>query len=57
MARFMNHCCQPNAYAKGINVDTELGPKKKIVVFANREIADGKEITYDYNVCKHKCFL
>jgi histone-lysine N-methyltransferase SETD1 len=48
MARFMNHCCQPNAYAKVINVDTELGPEKKIVVFANREIAAGEEITYDY---------
>ena len=23
MARFMNHCCQPNAYAKVITVDTE----------------------------------
>jgi histone-lysine N-methyltransferase SETD1 len=48
MARFMNHCCRPNAYAKVINVDTELGPEKKIVVFANREIAAGDEITYDY---------
>ena len=48
MARFMNHSCQPNAYAKVINVDTELGPEKKIVVFANRDIAAGNEITYDY---------
>lgn len=48
MARFMNHSCQPNAYAKVINMDTELGPEKKIVVFANRDIAAGNEITYDY---------
>lgn len=48
MARFMNHCCQPNAYAKIITVDTELGVDKKIAVFALRDIAAGEEITYDY---------
>lgn len=46
MARFMNHCCDPCAYAKVIAVDTDLGPDKKIVVFANRDIAAGEEITY-----------
>jgi SET domain-containing protein len=46
MARFMNHSCQPNAYAKIINVDTDLGQDKKIVVFANRNIVSGDEITY-----------
>lgn len=46
MARFMNHSCQPNAYAKIISVDTEAGQEKKIVVFANRAIAAGEEITY-----------
>lgn len=46
MARFMNHSCQPNAYAKIIIVDTELGQDKKIVVFAIRDIASGEEITY-----------
>lgn len=48
MARFMNHSCHPNAYAKIITVDTELGQDKKIVVFANRKINAGEEITYDY---------
>lgn len=48
MARFMNHCCQNNAYAKVITVDTDQGPEKKIVVFANRDISVGEEITYDY---------
>jgi F/Y-rich N-terminus/SET domain/PHD-like zinc-binding domain/F/Y rich C-terminus len=48
MARFMNHCCQPNAYAKIIIVDTDAGVEKKIAVFANRDIAAGEEITYDY---------
>jgi len=57
MARFMNHSCQPNAYAKIITVDTTssadtniVGGKqdKKIVVFAKRTITSGEEITYDY---------
>ena len=47
-AHFMNHCCQLNAYAKVINVDTDQGPDKKIVVFANCDIDASKEITYDY---------
>jgi len=49
MARFMNHSCKPNAYAKIINVDAErsgLQWEKKIVVFANRDISSGEEITY-----------
>jgi len=48
MARFMNHSCQPNAYAKIVSVDTDQGQDRKIVVFANRDIATGEEITYDY---------
>lgn len=48
MARFMNHSCRSNAYAKIIHVDSELGQEKKIVVFANRDISAGDEITYDY---------
>lgn len=48
MARFMNHCCQPNAYAKVVNVDNGFGIEKKIIIFAKRDIASGEEITYDY---------
>lgn len=48
MARFMNHSCKSNAYAKVITVETDLGQDKKIVVLANRDIAAGEEITYDY---------
>jgi len=48
MARFMNHSCSPNAYAKVITVDTDLGPDKKIMVFALQDIKAGEEITYDY---------
>uniref|UniRef100_A0A7S0GGD2 Histone-lysine N-methyltransferase n=1 Tax=Proboscia inermis TaxID=420281 RepID=A0A7S0GGD2_9STRA len=48
MARFMNHCCSPNAYAKIITVETDKGLEKKIGIFANRDIGGGEEITYDY---------
>ena len=48
MARFMNHSCQSNAYAKIITVDTDNGQDKKIVIFSNRDIKAGEEITYDY---------
>lgn len=48
MARFMNHSCDPNAYAKCVAVDTDQGQEKKIVVFALRDISAGEEITYDY---------
>ena len=46
MARFMNHSCQSNAYAKIISVDTDAGQERKIVVFASRSISAGEEITY-----------
>jgi SET domain-containing protein len=48
MARFMNHCCQSNAYAKVITVETDLGSEKKIMVFARCDIKANEEITYDY---------
>ncbi|CAI8015285.1 Histone-lysine N-methyltransferase SETD1B-A, partial [Geodia barretti] len=44
MARFINHCCDPNCYAKVISVGTQ----KKIVIYSKRDIAMGEEITYDY---------
>ena len=49
MARFMNHCCAANAFAKIITVNTSIGLEKKIVVFAKQDIQIGEEITYDYN--------
>lgn len=48
MARFMNHCCQPNAYAKVIAVDTDRGQENKIMIFSHTDIKAGEEITYDY---------
>lgn len=42
IARFINHCCTPNCSAKIIQVQGE----KKIVIYADRFIAAGEEITY-----------
>uniref|UniRef100_A0A6B2L1I7 [histone H3]-lysine(4) N-trimethyltransferase n=1 Tax=Arcella intermedia TaxID=1963864 RepID=A0A6B2L1I7_9EUKA len=44
LARFINHCCDPNCYAKVITVGTQ----KKIVIYSQRDIHAGEEITYDY---------
>jgi len=43
-ARFINHSCDPNCYAKVINV---LG-EEKIVIYAKKDIEMGQEISYDY---------
>ena len=45
LARFINHSCQPKAYAKIISVDTSV---KKIIIFAQEELDVGDEVTYDY---------
>jgi histone-lysine N-methyltransferase SETD1 len=42
IARFINHCCTPNCSAKIIQVQGE----KKIVIYADRFIGAGEEITY-----------
>jgi len=44
LARFINHSCNPNCYAKVIQVETQ----KKIVIYSKREILINEEITYDY---------
>ena len=49
VARFINHCCTPNCSAKIIRVEGQ----KKIVIYADREISAGEEITYGmYKSCK-----
>ncbi|KHN76873.1 putative histone-lysine N-methyltransferase set-2 [Toxocara canis] len=44
-ARFINHSCQPNCYAKAVVLDGE----KRIVIYSKTQISKGEEITYDYN--------
>jgi hypothetical protein len=43
-ARFMNHCCEPNAYSEVLLVDGE----KRILILALRDLRRGEEITYNY---------
>ncbi len=44
IARFINHCCEPSCTAKIIKV----GGKRRIVIYALRDIAANEELTYDY---------
>uniref|UniRef100_A0A671USQ5 [histone H3]-lysine(4) N-trimethyltransferase n=1 Tax=Sparus aurata TaxID=8175 RepID=A0A671USQ5_SPAAU len=44
LARFINHSCNPNCYAKIITVDSQ----KKIVIYSRQPIGINEEITYDY---------
>ncbi|KAG7332049.1 hypothetical protein KOW79_003883 [Hemibagrus wyckioides] len=44
LARFINHSCNPNCYAKVITVEA----KKKIVIYSRQPISVNEEITYDY---------
>jgi SET domain-containing protein len=44
-ARFINHSCEPNAYARVVHLE---GGAKKIVFFALRALAPGDEVFYDY---------
>ena len=45
LARFINHCCEPNCKAQC----NEINGKKHILLLAKRFIKQGEEITYDYN--------
>ncbi|KAI4903861.1 hypothetical protein NFI96_018655 [Prochilodus magdalenae] len=44
LARFINHSCNPNCYAKVITVEAV----KKIVIYSRQPISVNEEITYDY---------
>ncbi len=43
-ARYLNHCCSPNCSAK-VNV---IHGTKHIIIYANKHIKAGEELTYDY---------
>ncbi|KAF5301069.1 hypothetical protein FQA39_LY10888 [Lamprigera yunnana] len=44
LARFINHSCNPNCYAKVITIESQ----KKIVIYSKQQIGVNEEITYDY---------
>uniref|UniRef100_A0A7E4VME8 [histone H3]-lysine(4) N-trimethyltransferase n=1 Tax=Panagrellus redivivus TaxID=6233 RepID=A0A7E4VME8_PANRE len=44
LARFINHCCNPNCYAR---ISSRNG-KKHILIYSKRYIDKGEELTYDY---------
>ncbi len=46
LARFINHCCDPNCYTKIVTVDNA----KHILIFSKRGISAGEELSYDYKV-------
>lgn len=49
LARFCNHSCSPNAF-----VDKwVVGKKLRMGIFAKRDIEQGEEITFDYNVDRY----
>uniref|UniRef100_A0A672MJU3 SET domain-containing protein n=2 Tax=Sinocyclocheilus grahami TaxID=75366 RepID=A0A672MJU3_SINGR len=44
LARFINHSCNPNCYAKIVTVEAQ----KKIVIYSRQSVNVNEEITYDY---------
>lgn len=44
LARFANHCCEPNCYTRII----KAGGKQRIVLYSKERIEQGEEITYNY---------
>ena len=44
LARYINHSCNPNCVAEAVEVERDV----KIIIFANRRIARGEELAYDY---------
>lgn len=44
LARFINHSCDPCCTTRIIVVDGS----KKIVIYAERDVAMGEELSYDY---------
>jgi SET domain-containing protein len=47
-ARFINHSCDPNCISKILVINGH----KHIVIFAQRFISKGEELTYDYKFPK-----
>jgi histone-lysine N-methyltransferase MLL3 len=43
LARYINHCCDPNCVAETVCLDKD----EKIVIIANKRIAKGEEVNLD----------
>ncbi|XP_047130948.1 uncharacterized protein LOC100210554 isoform X1 [Hydra vulgaris] len=43
-ARFINHSCEPNCFSRIISIDG----CKKIIIYAQKRVTVGEELTYDY---------
>lgn len=41
LARYINHCCNPNCVTEIVEVDREY----RIIIFAKRKIARGEEVS------------
>jgi [histone H3]-lysine36 N-trimethyltransferase len=49
LGRFINHSCAPNCYVDKWVVGTKL----RMGIFADRDILEGEELTFDYNVDRY----
>ena len=48
VARYINHCCEPNCVTETVEL-----ADWHIIIFANRRISRGEELSYDYKVMIH----
>ena len=48
VARYINHCCEPNCVTETVEL-----ADWHIIIFANRRISRGEELSYDYKVKTH----
>ncbi|KAG9510228.1 Histone-lysine N-methyltransferase trr [Fragariocoptes setiger] len=46
LARYINHSCNPNCVAETVEIDRE----RKILIIASRDIEQGEELGYNYNL-------
>ena len=49
VARYINHCCDPNCVTETVEL-----ADWHIIIFANRRISRGEELSYDYKVSLYK---
>ena len=63
VARFINHCCEPNLEKQSVYVDSHDVRTPRLAFFASTDIKAGSELTWDYGYTKgqvhgksHPCF-